>query len=298
MIGGVGRVLTVALVASFALCPAPSIAAAAPGWNVVEATDGGTCGASTDGAVLIATPDGARFGIIVSNVTLGERSEREIQFDGAPISFKWTQLRTTAFTPLDDQMLAKIASARTVEFQWPERQISLRTDGLSSALTKLKACGEAIHTRRLAAATSAAKPADAGPAPSAEGPLVLTLECEGQGVWMAEGSVSSGIPGDVMHDKSVAYRAGGQGRVRLHFGPDGNTASFPATFPYSVSLRPVRMSNVEVGPDRIVGRARGLLGLATMLSVDRRTGDVNFDFAGVKFSGACRKVDEAAARKF
>jgi hypothetical protein len=296
MMGRFGRVFHVALAASLSLLPAPSIAAGEPTWNVIEATEGGSCGASTDGSVLIATPDGKRYGIIVSNVTVGDYPDREIRVDGVAIPYRWTQLRTTAFTPLDDPGLAKIAAARSLQFPWPEKAISLPTAGLPAVLAKLKACGEAIAARRVAGASSA--PAGAG-ASDPEGPLVLTLECDGQGVWTAAGSVSSGIPGDVTHDREVTYAAGGQGRVRLHFGPEGNTVSFPATFPRQASGRPLNVKGVEVGPDRLVAKARGLLGTSTVLTVDRRSGEVNFDLGGVSFSGTCRKVDEAAAsRKF
>lgn len=296
MIGRFGRVAYVALVTSIALFPEPSIAAGGPGWNVVEAADGGTCGAATDGSVLIATPDGRQYGIIVSDVTLGDRPERDIRVDGAQVPFKWAQIRTTAFTPLDDAGLAKVAAARTVEFQWPERTISLPTAGLSAALTKLKICGETIKARRVATA-SPPPPAEAGPPTRADGPLMLSLECDGQGAWVAAGSVSSGIPG--VRDSDVAYRSGGQGRVRLNCGPDGNTVSFPATFPRHVTGRPIKLSDVDVNPDRIVAKARGLLGSATVLTVDRRSGDVNLELGGVSFSGACWKVDQAAAaRKF
>jgi hypothetical protein len=281
--------------ASVALCPLSSLAASQPAWNVVEASDGGTCGVSTDGSLLIATPDGERYGLIVANVTLGNNLEREIRVDGTPVQFKWAQLRTTAFTPLDAAGLAKLAGAKTLELPWPDRTISLSTEGLPAALTKLKACGEAIKARRVVSSS----PAAPGPSVDPAGPLVLSLECDGQGVWTAGGSVSSGIPGDVTHDHDVTYPSGGAGRVRVHFGADGNTVTFPATFPSSVSGRALKLSAVEVSADRIVGKMRGLLGQGTVLTVDRRSGDVNVNLGGVRFSGLCRKVDDApAARKF
>ena len=127
----------------------------------------------------------------------------------------------------------------------------------------------------------------------------LTLDCDGQGAWTALGSVSSGIPGDVVHDHDVSVRSGGQARVRLHFGPDGSSVTFPATFPRSVSGRAIALKDVEWAPDRIVAKARGLLGSATVLTMDRHSGDVNVTLGNVTFSGACRKVSDAPeARKF
>ena len=281
------------------LSPLPAIAAGEPTWNIVQASDGGTCGASVEGNVVIATPDGVRYGIIVTNVTLGDHSDRDIRIDGAPVPFKWAQLQSTVFTSLDQAGLAKLGAAHSIEFQWPERTISLPTGGLAAALPKLKACGEAIKARRIASASTTSAPAALLPPASDDGPLRLSLECDGQGTWRAGGTVSSGIPGDVIHDRDVSYPSGGQGRVRLHFGPDGDAVTFPATFPRQVRQGPIALKNVEVTPDRIIAKVRGLLGWATILTVDRRSGDVNLELGGVSFSGACRKLSEAPeARKF
>jgi hypothetical protein len=292
------RLSAACALAAFVLAPAAS-AATPSAWEVMATPDGSSCAAVGEGKVLFATPDGVHYGLFVPGVTVGDRAERSIKIDGADLALRWVQVRTSAFSMLDAATVTKITGAESLEIAWPDHAAPLSADGLKAAYPKLKSCGEGLASRRLSIAQPSGAPTRPTPEAPTNGPLVLTLECQGSATWTASGSVSSGIPGDVTHDRDVSYRDGGQGRIRVHFGPDGNTVKFPATFPAQVSYRPATLSSVNVGPDQIVAETRGIFGKNKAVTIDRHSGEIDLELGGVSFSGTCRKSDDAGEpRKF
>ena len=302
MTSRLGRSLSAALIASLSLLPAMSMAADPSAWNVVEATDGTTCGATTDGAVLIATPDGSRYGIIVANVTLGDHPQRDIRIDGTPVPFAWAQLRTTAFTPLDEAQLAKIAAARTVELEWPERKIVLQTDGISAALTKLKACGEAIRARRLATANPAP--------PAAPGPLKLHLVCQGVRVTTEEEETSVSISNDRDVTRSASGSATTERVVRIPGRVDVSVEGAAVRLNPSAILRRnllfktpkggwYDLTDVKIDADEIAGKFSLTVFQKPQMTIDRHTGAIRLAGLGMQYTGTCEKSAQPIdAQKF
>ncbi|WP_296596467.1 hypothetical protein [Phenylobacterium sp.] len=147
--------------------------------------------------------------------------------------------------------------------------------------------------------------ASAAPARAAEQPLLppdvrnLNLACNGSAVWTEKVTDDHGTLGKFDDDTETKHTRSGSGRVLVRFTETGGSFRLPPTFPGGKNGGWYSMSAVEVTEGLIVGRTKGLLGQSKSMVINRQSGEITLEFAGVTFSGACEKfVETPGARKF
>lgn len=133
--------LTALIVAS-----TPSRSQDAP-WVVVNSAK--ACGASR-GPVMIGSPDGVKYGLFVSDVTVGDQALRPVLVDGKPFLLRFAQNGSGAFADLDSAVMGALSTGGRLTLDWGDRHIEAVTGELMPALNKVQACGAQLEKQRLA----------------------------------------------------------------------------------------------------------------------------------------------------
>lgn len=149
-VGGLRKALAGAVAAGLAVGVAPTWSQDAP-WVLVN--NDKACGASR-GAVMIGSPDGVRYGLFVSDVSVGGQALRTVLVDGKPFLLRFGQNGTGAFADLDSGALGAMSAGARLTIDWGDRHIETVTSDLLPALNKVQACGAGLQARRVAEAQS------------------------------------------------------------------------------------------------------------------------------------------------